>query len=125
MSGAVRELAGQPVYVCAAEGPSLADPANLTDLIGALFESGAKLAAIPLQRLGPDFLRLSSGVAGEVLQKIVNYRFRVAIVGDVSEPASASKALGDFIVESNRGRTVWFVADLAELEAKLAAQGRA
>ncbi len=120
MSGAVREIAGARVFVCDDEGPCLAEYGNVTDLIGEMFGSGARLAAIPLSRLGPDFLTLSSRVAGEMLQKLVNYRFQVAIVGDVAAEAAASKSLRDFIYESNRGRTVWFVDDLAALEAKLA-----
>ena len=117
----IRQIAGQAVYVCAADGPSLADDRNLSDLIGELFGSRARIVAIPLERLGSEFLRLSSGVAGAVLQKLVNYRFQVAVVGDVSAPAAASVPLRDFIRESNRGKTVWFVDDLAALEAKLAA----
>jgi hypothetical protein len=75
----------------------------------------------PLARLGPEFLRLSSGVAGQVLQKLVNYRFQIAIIGDAAQAAAASGPLRDFIYESNRGGTVWFVDDLAALEIKLAA----
>jgi uncharacterized protein DUF4180 len=119
VSGEVRPLGGTPVFVCAEEGACLADYAALTDLIGELYSSGARLVAIPLARLGPDFLNLSSRVAGEVLQKLVNYRFQVAIVGDVAAAAEASVPLRDFIRESNRGTTVWFVDDLAELEARL------
>jgi hypothetical protein len=121
MSGQVRELAGRRVFVCAEAGPSLAEYGNLTDLIGELFGAEAKWVAIPLGRLGPDFLRLSSGVAGEVLQKLVNYHKQVAVVGDVAHAAAASAPLRDFIYESNRGTTVWFVDDLAALEARLAA----
>ena len=121
MSGQVRQIAGQPVYVCADAGPCLAEYANLTELIGEAFGAGATLVAIPLARLGPNFLRLSSGVAGEVLQKLVNYRFHPVIVGDVAEAAAASAPLADFIRESNRGRTVWFVGGLAALEAKMTA----
>lgn len=120
MTGAVRDLAGTSVYVCPDEGPSLADDRRLSDLIGELFNSGARVVAVPLARLGPDFLRLSSGVAGQVLQKLVNYRFRVAVVGDVAAATAASAPLRDFVRESNRCQTVWFVADLAALEAKLA-----
>jgi len=115
----VRALAGVKVHVCPAEGASLAEDRALSDLIGELYSGGARMAAIPLERLGPDFLRLSSGVAGQVLQKLVNYRFRVAVLGDVSAAAEASPPLRDFIRESNRGETVWFVDDLAALEAKL------
>jgi hypothetical protein len=120
-----RELAGRRVYLCPAEGPSLAEDRNLSDLVGELFGAGARLVAIPLERLGPDFLRLASGVAGHVLQKLVNYRFRVAVLGDVSAAEAASAPLRDFIRESNRGTMVWFVPDLAALEIKLAGYGRA
>ncbi|MBS0331365.1 MAG: DUF4180 domain-containing protein [Proteobacteria bacterium] len=118
----VRDIAGARVFVCAAEGPCLADYAHLTGLIGELFSAGGvAVVAIPLARLGPDFLRLSSGVAGEVLQKLVNYHFQVALLGDTAQAQAASAPLSDFVRESNRGRTVWFVDDLAALEAKLAA----
>jgi hypothetical protein len=109
------------VFVCPDEGPSLADYSNLTGLIGDLFSCGARLVAIPLARLGPDFLRLSSGVAGEVLQKLVNYRFQVAVLGDTSGAQATSGPLRDFIRESNRGHTVWFVDDLDALANKLGA----
>ena len=56
------EIAGQRVYLCPAEGPSLAEDRNLSDVIGELFGDGARFVAIPLERLGPDFLRLASGV---------------------------------------------------------------
>jgi hypothetical protein len=57
-----------------------------------------------------------------VLQKLVNYRFRIAVLGDVSAATADSEPLRDFIRESNRGTTVWFLDDLAALEAKLSHQ---
>lgn len=119
--GRVRKIAGRPVYVCSDDGPCLAEDRELSGLIGDLFSAGAVFVAIPVARLGPDFLRLATGVAGHVLQKLVNYRFQVAVLGDVSAAAAGSDPLRDFIRESNRGQTVWFVDDLAALEAKLAA----
>jgi hypothetical protein len=120
MSGEVQEIAGQRVFVCAGDGPCLADYRALTDLIGELFSAEARIVAIPLARLGPDFLRLSSGVAGEVLQKLVNYHRTPVVIGDVAEAAEKSVPLRDFIRESNRGRSVWFVDDLAGLAERLA-----
>ena len=113
-------MGGHAVFICADEGACLAEDRALSGLIGELFGSGARIVAIPVARLGPDFPRLSSGVAGQVLQKLVNYRFQVAVVGDVSAAVAASDPLRDFLRESNRGKTVWFVPDLAALEVKLA-----
>lgn len=120
MSGAVLKLGGEIAYVCDAEGPKLDGEGAATDIIGEAFGAGARLVVVPVERLGEGFLTLSTRVAGEVIQKFVNYGFRLAFVGDVSEAVAASDALRDFVRESNRGRHVWFAADMAELEAKLA-----
>jgi hypothetical protein len=116
----IETLADVSVCVCAAEGPKLDGERAATDLIGEAFGSGARVVAIPVERLGPGFLTLSTRVAGEVIQKFVNYGFQLAFVGDISDAVAASDALRDFVRESNRGRHVWFVADIGALAAKLA-----
>lgn len=55
-----------------------------------------------------DFFILSSGLAGEILQKFVNYGIKFAIYGNYSK--YTSKPLQDFIYESNQGKDVFFVA---------------
>ncbi|MCX7585444.1 DUF4180 domain-containing protein [Phenylobacterium sp. 58.2.17] len=114
------QIAGHRVLLWPQDGQPLANGRDASDIIGDAFSAQAQIVAIPAARLSPDFLRLSTGLAGEVLQKFVNYGLRVAIVGDVSAAAAASAPLRDFIGESNRGRHVWFVPDLAALEAKIA-----
>lgn len=118
-TGAVRELAGVRAFVCADQGPALNAERDAADLLGEVFGAGARVIVLPVARLGPDFLRLKTRVAGEVLQKFITYGFRVAIVGDVSAAVAASDALRDFVRESNRGVMVRFVGDLAELERTL------
>lgn len=115
----VETLGGVAVHVCGAYGPKLDGERAATDIIGDLFGTGARVVAIPVTRLGDGFLTLSTRLAGEVIQKFVNYGFQVAFVGDISAAVAASDALRDFVRESNRGRHVWFVADMGELEAKL------
>lgn len=119
MSGAPGSLAGVTAWLCDADGPPLDGERAATDMIGEAYGSDAKLVVIPVGRLGPGFLTLSTRIAGEVIQKFVNYGFQVAFVGDISEATSASDALRDFVRESNRGRHVWFLADMDALEAKL------
>ena len=75
--------------------------------------------AIPVARLDPAFFVLSTGVAGEFVQKFVNYKRRLAIMGDVTAAVAESDALRDWIYESNRRDDLWFVADLDELTARL------
>ena len=82
----------------------------------------AGFIVIPMQRLDPDFFDLRTGVAGTMLQKFVTYRFRVAVLGDFAELASKSESLQAFIVEQNRGGAIWFLANLGELESRLASE---
>ena len=109
---------GVPVVVCDADGPPVGGVQDALDLIGAAF-GRSDVVALPAARLDARFFTLSTGLAGEIMQKFVNYRIRLAIVGDISEHLAASSALRALVHESNRGRQIWFVADLAELDSHL------
>jgi hypothetical protein len=123
MSKAVFDIHGVRILECATDGPQVRGPGDATDLIGLAWEQKAKLVALPTERLGEDFLVLATGLAGEVIQKFVNYGVGLAIVGDISLAVARSRPLHDFVYESNRGRHVWFVSDMDELAAKLERQG--
>lgn len=58
------------------------------------------------EALGEEFFNLSSGLAGEVLQKFVNYKMSIFITGDFS--VYSSKSLQDFIYECNKGKHIYF-----------------
>ena len=73
------------------------------------YEHDCQTIVINKAAITDDFFNLSTGVAGEVAQKFVNYRFRLAIIGDFS--GYTSKPLHDFIYESNRGRHLLFLSD--------------
>lgn len=120
---AVEEMHGVRVLTLPDEGPALRSGADALDLIAASYEHQADLIAIPVGRLDPEFFTLRNGLAGEFLQKLVNYRLRVAIVGDLSAHTGASNALRDFVRESNRRKQNWFLDTWAELRERLAAEG--
>jgi hypothetical protein len=71
------------------------------------------------ESLTEAFFDLKTRFAGDVLQKFSNYRFKLAIVGDFS--AYNSKALRDFIRESNRGHDIFFVTTEGEALQRLSA----
>ncbi len=76
------------------------------------YEAGTKNIVMDKKLITEDFFILSRGLAGEILQKYINYGGRIAMYGDYS--CYTSKPLKDFIYESNKGRDVFFVATEAE-----------
>jgi hypothetical protein len=120
MADVIEERAGVPVLMCDPDGPVLTTEQDALNLIGAAF-LGAKVVAIPVQRLDEQFFSLGTRFAGEIMQKFVNYQLHLAVVGDISRHLAASSALTALVQESNQGGQVWFVPDLASLDARLRA----
>ena len=114
------ELHGVRVLECVPDGARLRTYNDAVDLVGKSFEDHATLIVIPVDCLDDDFFTLSTRIAGELIQKIVQYRRRLVIVGDISGFLAESSALRAFMAESNRGKDVWFLASLEELEQRLA-----
>jgi hypothetical protein len=110
---------GLRVFEYPAEGPTLDNDRAVMDLIGEAMANSAGLVVIPAGRFFPDFFQLRTRLAGGLLQKFVNYRLRLAIVGDLSRAMSESEALQAFISESNRGAQIWFLSSTDELRQKL------
>ena len=109
------------VFHVGADGPALRGGGDVLDLIHDERAQGAEWIVVPATRLDRAFFELRSGVAGDIVQKFVNYERRLAVVGDIGAYLAASDAFRDFVRESNRGGHVWFVADEGELDERLAA----
>ena len=73
----------------------------------ARYETGAERIVTGKRPGCGDFFILSTGLAGEILQKFVNYHVKAAIYGDYSH--CTSKPRRDFIYESNKGKDFFFV----------------
>ena len=87
------------------------------EFLEAMMNLPADTIAIHQATLHESFFDLRSGMAGEILQKVVNYSRRLAIVGDFT--CYTSKSLHDFIRESNRGNTIIFASTLSDAVEKL------
>ncbi|MER8095095.1 DUF4180 domain-containing protein [Streptomyces goshikiensis] len=109
-----------PVLMCAAEGEPIRGEREVLDLIGNAGYQGAEWVAVPAERFDDAFFRLRTRVAGDIVQKFVQYRLGMAVIGDISRHTEASSALRDFVRECNRGRQTWFLADVEELRERLA-----
>lgn len=85
------------------------DAGTVMDVVLSLkYETGVSAFAFSKTCFDESFFRLSSGLAGEVIQKFVNYGIRAAVYGDFS--FYTSKPLRDFIHESNKGHHFGFLS---------------
>ncbi|MFI1415896.1 DUF4180 domain-containing protein [Streptomyces sp. NPDC020707] len=116
---ALRTIHDVPLFFCAAEGEPICSERDALDVIGEASYQGARWAVVPAERLDETFFRLSTRVAGDIVQKFANYRLGLVVVGDISRHTADSSALRDFVRECNRGRQTWFVADADELDERL------
>jgi hypothetical protein len=89
---------------------------TMLDVIAEVLAAGATTLAIPCDRLDPAFFDLRTGVAGEILQKFVNYRIRLVIVGRLPSSATSSAAFAALMRESNRGTQVRFIESIDRLK---------
>jgi hypothetical protein len=85
---------------------------TIDDLFGIIFQHRCSAIIIKRECLADGFFDLSTGVAGEILQKFSNYRKRLAIVGDYAD--IRNKALKDFMYESNKTGQILFVGSAEE-----------
>jgi hypothetical protein len=110
-------LSGDVAFITGAS-PLITDIQSALDVTAAVYtQYGVTKLVLNKDAFCEDFFRLSTGLAGEIVQKFVNYRFRVAIVGDFSR--YTSKALRDYMYECNKGNHLYFVADRQQALEKL------
>ena len=103
------EKIGEGIARVRSKEPVLTDAGSMLDLMATVrYETLCNKIAIDKSAVAENFFILSTGVAGEILQKCVNYRLKLAIIGNFS--AYTSKPLKDFIYESNKGRDFFFVS---------------
>lgn len=89
----------------------ISDPQSALDLMMTIqYQQKCSRIVLDKKDICEEFFKLSSGIAGEVLQKFINYHTKLAIIGDFSK--YTSKPLHDFIYECNKGNDIFFVDNL-------------
>ena len=115
----IQEISQNNVTIAHVTGEKVITDLNsgLDLLCEAAFGRRIKRIAIDKASVTEDFFILSTGLAGAVLEKFVQYGVKLAIYGDFSH--YTSKPLRDFIRESNKGSSVFFVETEEEAIARL------
>jgi hypothetical protein len=108
------------IAVVESDTPLITGAQSALDLAASIYyEHDVTKMVVYKSAVSEDFFRLSTGMAGEVVQKFVNYHFRVAIIGDFS--GYTSKPLRDYIYECNQGNHLYFVGSEDEALRRLGA----
>ncbi len=109
---------GIDIAVVSGDEMVIVDTQSALDLVMTVkYETGAERIAIDKEAVCEEFFILSTGMAGEILQKFMNYHVKAAVYGDYSH--YTSKPLKDFIYESNHGKDFFFVSTKEEAVQKL------
>lgn len=107
------EERGVPIAVVSSSEVVITDVQSALDLIATVhYEADSDRIILNKSLLSESFFDLKTRLAGEILQKFINYRVKLAIVGDFSGYTSPS--LKDFIYESNKGKDIFFLSSEQE-----------
>lgn len=113
-------MAFEVIYEKGAAIAVLPETMRISDAASALsvrYETGADRLLVDKKLVCDEFFILSTGLLGETLQKFVNYRIKAAFYGDYARYTKGP--LRDFIRESNKGDSFFFVATREEAIDKL------
>lgn len=119
MDFTIIELGEQKIAEVVSDGLLIHSTQDALDVMANASYQGAVAVLLYEQNLPAEFFNLSTGLAGEILQKYSNYQMKIVIVGAFEK--FESKSLKAFIIESNRGNRVAFVPDREAALLKLTA----
>lgn len=111
-------VGGKNIAVLDSDKVEINEIQDALDLMANADYLNARSIIIRKEHLPEIFYDLKTRFAGEVLQKFSNYNVRLAIVGDFSN--ISSRALRDFISESNGRGHVNFVSSVDAAKKELA-----
>ncbi|MFG0215897.1 DUF4180 domain-containing protein [Brevibacillus porteri] len=102
------EAGGKNIAIVSGSEVLIEDVQSALDLIATVhYQADSDRIILNKSLLNESFFDLKTRLAGEILQKFINYRVKIAIVGDFS--VYTSKSLKDFIYESNNGNDIFFL----------------
>ncbi|MGG3307058.1 DUF4180 domain-containing protein [Paenibacillus lautus] len=102
------ETDGGTIAVVSSNEILIKDVQSALDLMATVqYETGSHRIVMNQSVFSEAFFDLKTRLAGEILQKYINYHVKVAIIGDFS--VYPSQSLQDFIYECNKGNDFFFL----------------
>ena len=110
---------GRRILIASDSGISIRSFSDIPDVIAACF--GTDGLILTEDDLAREFFDLRSGLAGELFQKFVNYKLRMAIV--LQDPEAYGERISELAYEHRSHDLIRFVRSKDEAEAWLCAYG--
>lgn len=102
------EVDGGTIAVVSGSEILIEDVQLALDLMATVqYETGSNRIVLNKSLISESFFDLKTRLAGEILQKFVNYHVKIAIIGDFT--TYSSRSLRDFIYECNNGTDFFFL----------------
>lgn len=110
----VIEKANQKYIECFSVVTPLGSEQDALDLIAICGENDTNLLVIHAEVLSEDFFKLKTGVAGRMLQKLINYRVKTAVI--ISNDQLVKGKFKEMVSESNKGNQFKVFDKITEAE---------
>lgn len=82
-------LKEKEIAIVSSDEKIITDTQSALDLVMTVkYETGTNKIIMEKRNIADEFFVLSSGMAGEILQKFINYHIKIAIYGDYSKYTS-------------------------------------
>ncbi|OMD43211.1 cytoplasmic protein [Paenibacillus borealis] len=108
MNVAKVEAGGVDIAVVSSSEVLIGDVQSALNFIATVrYETDCDRIVLNQSNVSDSFFDLKTRLAGEILQKFINYQVKLALVGDFS--IYTSQSLKDFIYECNRGNDFLFM----------------
>jgi Domain of unknown function (DUF4180) len=108
---------GRKILIASDSGISIRSFSDISDAIAACF--GTDGLILTEDDLAQEFFDLRSGLAGELFQKFINYKLRMAIV--LPDPEAYGERISELAYEHKSHNMIRFVRSKDEAEAWLCA----
>jgi Domain of unknown function (DUF4180) len=108
---------GRKILIASDSGISIRSFRDISDAVAACF--GTDGLILTKDDLAQEFFDLHSGLAGELFQKFINYKLRLAIV--LPDPEAYGERISELAYEHKSHNTIRFVRSKDEAEAWLCA----
>lgn len=98
------------IIVASDSGINIRSSSDISDALGMSF--GSKGLVLAESDLAPEFFDLRTGLAGELFQKFINYKLRLAIV--LPDPEAYGERFGELAYEHRSHDMIRFVSSKDE-----------